>query len=146
MWAWLLLYRLSLRQMAWWPRASMNKCSWIKDQVQMVVLRTLCSLDVLNALLFIPNNDFMFFFLFYLKCAEKVLKGTNFFLGQLGKSSDDESRPRWKRGRGTVSDFYWLNIPPAPASALGARSTVSRLNGSRIPSRYQAPHLLLTPA
>ena len=34
--------------------------------------------------------------------------------------------------------FYWLKTPPAPAIALGARSIVSRLNGSRGPGRQLA--------
>ena len=52
--------------------------------------------------------------------------------------------------RKTVSDFYWLKIPPAPSVAPGARHTVSRLNCSRGPGRqltqYRDPPILLTPA
>ena len=50
----------------------------------------------------------------------------------------DEFRSRWKHERKTMSDFYWLKIPPAPAIALGARCTVSRLNGSRGSGRQLA--------
>ena len=72
-----------------------------------------------------------------------------FVLGQRGKSSDDEFRPRCaKRERETVSDFYSLITPPRPSVAPGASSTVSRLNGSRGPcsqlARYRAPPIVLT--
>ena len=77
----------------------------------------------------------------------RYLRSDSIFLGHLAKSSNDESRPRWERGRQTVSDFYWLKTPPAPAIALVVRSTVSRLNGSRGPgrllARYQASIRLL---
>ena len=41
--------------------------------------------------------------------------------------------------RKTVSDFYWLNTPPAPAVAPGATSTVSRLHGTPGPWQKVGP-------
>ena len=81
-----------------------------------------------------------------------VFRGLNvFFCPTWEHHRDDESRPRYaKRERKTVSDFYWLKTPSAPVIAPGARSTVSRLNGSRGPGRqwvrYRAPPVVLTPA
>ena len=40
--------------------------------------------------------------------------------------------------RKTVSDFYWLKNPPTLLVSPGARSTVSRLKGSRGPGRQLA--------
>ena len=44
----------------------------------------------------------------------------------------DDTRPRCvARERKTVLNLYWLKTPPAPLIAPGAKSTVSRLIGSR---------------
>ena len=64
-----------------------------------------------------------------LRCVNQGLHCFFFFWASWENHRNDEFRGR--RERKTVADFYCLKTPPAPTIAIGARSTVSRLNGSR---------------